>query len=110
MEMKILSATRTQLVLKPSRKDENWKAFIFDIGIIPDKPTPQKIVIQKKVGAYMLSWSMPWRKFLRQTAIDTVVILEKSELDYKSVKQKMHPTSGGLSAADELSKLATTGG
>lgn len=84
--MNIVSATRTKLVLKPSKKDENYRAFIFDVGIIPDKLTPQRIVIEKKVGAYLLSWSIPWRKFLKQTCIDTVVILEKSALTYKSVR------------------------
>lgn len=84
--MNVISATRTRIILKPTKKDENYRAFVFDIGIIPDKPTPQKIVIQKKVGAYLLSWSMSWRKFLRQTCIDTIVIVNKSEFVYKSVK------------------------
>ena len=84
--MNVISATRTQIVLKPSKHDENYRAFVFDIGIIPDKPTPQKIVIQKKVGAYLLSWSMSWRKFQRQTCIDTVVIVNKSEFNYKRAK------------------------
>lgn len=74
--------------MKPSKKDENYRAFVFDIGVIPLKPTPQKIIIQKKVGAYLLSWSMSWRKFLRQTCIDTVVVVNKSEFDYKSKKIK----------------------
>lgn len=90
-QMKVISATRTKIVLKPSKKDENWRAFIFDIGIIPDKPTPQRIEIQKKVGAYLLTWSMPWRKFVKQTCIGTVVILNKSTLDRKSVRTNAAP-------------------
>ena len=31
-------------------------------------------------------------------------------LDFEAAEQKMHPTSGGLSAADELSTPSTTGG
>lgn len=84
--MKVITATRTKLVLKPSKKDENYRAFIFNIGIIPDKPEPRRIEIQKQVGAYLLTWSMPWEKFLKQTAIDTIVILEKSALNYRSVR------------------------
>jgi hypothetical protein len=77
--MKVLSATRTKLVLKPGKGDENFKSFIFDIGIIPDKPTPKRIEIQKNIGAYLHTWSMPWKKFLRQTCIGDVVLIEKSD-------------------------------
>ncbi|HEU4345381.1 MAG TPA: hypothetical protein VFU31_27835 [Candidatus Binatia bacterium] len=94
--MNVISATRTKLVLRPSKKDENWKSFIFDIGIIPDKPTPQRVVIEKKVGAYLLLWSISWQKFLKQTCIDTIVILEKDTLTYKSVKQNGGDHGRGL--------------
>lgn len=77
--MKVISATRTKLVLKPSKKDENWRSFIFDVGIVPDKPTPARIEIQKKIGKYQHTWSMSWKKFLRQTCVGDIVIIEKKE-------------------------------
>jgi hypothetical protein len=92
--MKVISATRRQIVLHPSKHDENWRAFIFDIGIILDKPTPKKVVIQKKVGAYLLSWSMSWAKFLKQICIDTVVIIEKSAFKYESRRTKSVKADG----------------
>jgi hypothetical protein len=84
--MQIVTATKSKLVLKPSKKDENWKSFIFDIGIIPQEPEPKKLIIQKKVGSYLCSWSISWEKFLEEMCIDTIVILEKAKLNYKSVK------------------------
>jgi hypothetical protein len=86
-KMKTVSLTKEKIVLKPSKKDENWRAFVFDIDIIPyesHKPEPKEIVIQKKVGSYLRSWSMPWKIFLKQTCIGTTLILNKSDLQYES--------------------------
>lgn len=82
--MNIITATRTKIVLQPTRKDESWTSFVFDVGIIPDKPTPKKIVIQKHVNGWLCSWSMTWRKFLRQTCVGNVIILHKTDFAYQS--------------------------
>jgi hypothetical protein len=83
--MKIVSITRDALILKPTqRNDESGRAFIFDIGIVPDKPTPKRIIIQKSRGRYLYSWSMTWRKFLRQTCIGHIALIDKSEFSYEA--------------------------
>jgi len=86
--MKIIEATKERLILQPSRKgDETFgirPAFIFDLGLVPDKPAPKRLVIQRKSGSRMLLWSMTWRRFLRQNAIGSVVILDKSKMSYTS--------------------------
>lgn len=82
--MNIISATKSAIVLRPSKQDENWRAFIFDIGVIPEKPTPKKIVIEKRVGRNTITWSMSWSKFLKQTCIDTVALIDKSAFKRES--------------------------
>jgi hypothetical protein len=83
--VKIIESSRDKLVLKASPKDETFGengAFVFDIGIIPDKPTPKILVIQKRSGKQ--SWTITWKNFLRQKCVGDVVILRKSELTYST--------------------------
>lgn len=86
--MKILSADKNTLVLQPSKTNESYKSFMFDIDIVPDKTIPKKIIIQKKVGRYLRTWSMSWRKFGKQTCIGNVALIDKSEFTYKSERVK----------------------
>lgn len=81
--MKIISATKQELLLRAERKDVSWKSFVFDIGIIPGNPTPKRIVIQRKAGRYLQTWEMSWHKFLKQICIDTICIIDKSEFTYR---------------------------
>ena len=82
--MKIISTTKAELVLQPSRNDETWRSFVFDVGIVPEKPRPKRVVIRKHVNAYLQSWSMTWRKFLRQGCVGGIAIIHKSEFSYQS--------------------------
>lgn len=86
--MKIISATSKSLIMEPSKKENGWKAFVFDIGIVPLKPTPKKIVITQKIGAYTHTWSMPWRRFLKAGCVDTIVILDKSLMSHTFMRTR----------------------
>lgn len=85
--MKLISATKRSFVFSPSRyrrdNDENNKSFIFDVEIVPLKPTPHKIEFVKKHGKYTHVFSMTWRKFLRQPTVGNVVIIEKYLCEYR---------------------------
>lgn len=80
--MKIISATRESLVLEPSRKENGWRSFIFEIGVVPLKPRPKKIIFTMTIGAYTHMWSMPWHSFLKVGCVDTIVILNKSLMSH----------------------------
>lgn len=80
--MKILSINSKELVLKPTKRDENYKSFIFDIGIVPLKPTPKRIVFKRKQGKHILTWEMSWNRFEKQTCIGDVAIIAKSACKY----------------------------
>lgn len=85
--MKVIEATKSNLVLKPTRRDETFGkrgAFIFDIDIIPDNPTPKRLIIRKQSGRTICTWSMSWSKFLNETCIDTIVILRKDKMTYRT--------------------------
>jgi len=89
--MKIIQASKEVLILQPTKKnDESSRSFIFDIGVVPEKPTPKKIVIRKSFGKRWKTWSMSWKKFLKQTCIGDIVLINKSEFDYV-IKLKYTP-------------------
>lgn len=83
--MKLLHANKNEIALKiTSHRDINQKSIIFDIGLIPNKPKPKRLVIQRKVNRFTLIYSMPWRKFLKQTCIGHVCLIDKSEFVFES--------------------------
>lgn len=85
--MRIISVDKAALVLSPNKPvDESQRGFLFDIGIVPDRPKPARLVIQRKQGAYLLQWSMSWSKFMRESCIDTIALIDKSHFSYKAVK------------------------
>ena len=86
--MKIISATKNALVLEPSRKEKNYKAFIFDVGIIPDSPKPKVVKVVKKIGPYTHTWSITWRKFLNVGCVGDIVILEMDKMIHSFKKDK----------------------
>ena len=92
--MKIISATKAELLLEAGRKDINWKSFIFDIGIILIHPQPKRIVIQCKAGRYLQIYEMSWHKFLKQTCIDNICLIEKYEFVYRSQLINRVPVTG----------------
>jgi hypothetical protein len=107
----IISLNKSALVLHPSKCDENWRAFIFDIGIVPEKPTPKKLIIQKKAGRNTITWSMSWSKFLKQTCIDTVAIIDKSAFKRDSRSTKHTPDQKqARRKSKRLSTPAVSGG
>ncbi len=85
--MKVVSISKEALVLRPTGTDNLYsRAFAFDVNIVPDKPTPKKLVIQRKVGRYLQTWEMSWRKFMQQTAIGDVALIDKTAFKYSSTK------------------------
>ena len=92
--MRIESITKDALVLRPSNDDNPYtRSWCFSVGIIPDHPTPRKVIIRRKVGRYVQSWEMSWRKFLRQTAIGDMALIDKSAFTY-STKQTRRARNG----------------
>lgn len=77
--MKFIKCTKEQVILQ-CEKNEVWReSFAFDLSIIPDSPIPKKIVIESPRGAK--SWSMAWKKFLKQECVGNIVILHKDNFD-----------------------------
>ena len=81
--MKIIEATKDKLILQPTRRDENFRSFVFDIGIVPELPEPKVIIIRKSFGRKKWkTWPMTWKKFLKQTCIDTVCLIDKTDFTF----------------------------
>lgn len=77
--MRIQSIDKKALTLVADRKDYSMRSFVFGIGLVPNKPIPQKLVILIP-GRWPHRYEMSWRKFMRQTCIGDVCLLDKSNM------------------------------
>ena len=77
--MKFIKCTKKAVELRCDKKESWRESFVFDIKLIPHKPTPARVVITSQRGAKR--WSMSWRKFLKQGTVGDIVIIPKKEFE-----------------------------
>ena len=85
--MRLARFDKNVCLFRLGRKD-GGERFIFDIQRIPDKPIPKKIVFQDGGTRRIRRWSMSWQKFLNQTAIGNVAMIDKDKCHYSTWTQK----------------------
>jgi hypothetical protein len=81
--MRILSINKEACILEADKKDDTSRSFIFSIKMIPITPTPKNLIIIKKWGRRLKTYGMSWSKFLKQTCLDDIAMIDKTEFIIK---------------------------
>ncbi len=93
--MRIVKFNKTTCLLEADKKDETSRSFVFSLKIIPDKPRPKSLEIFIKYGKRIKTWHMSWAKFLKQSCIDDIAIINKDEFKFSYKSNKASKVSNG---------------
>lgn len=87
MNLILYEVSKKEWIFKCKGNGIMGKSFIFDANHLPIKPEPQKIIVERKVGKYLQTYTMSWKKFLGETAIGHIICI-----DWNHFKKDSHAT------------------
>ena len=82
--MKIAKWNSYQGVLTCSSREEWSPGFCFDVDIIPtEKRSPISFIVERVTRRYRKTWRMSWGKFLKQSTVGHMALIDKTEFTFK---------------------------
>ena len=76
MDLILYEVSKKAWVFKTRGKGIMGRSFIFDAKGLPQKPEPERIIIERKIGKYLQRFTMSWKKFLNETAIGDAILID----------------------------------
>jgi hypothetical protein len=76
MDLVLYEVSKKAWIFKTRGRGSLGRSFIFDAKHLPQKPEPQKIVIERTIGKYKQRFTMSWKKFLGETAIGDIICID----------------------------------